>query len=130
MIITFIVSNSEIFFDPWISLFHSSFQFREKNYLPNPQEKANLEKIDLIRRTMYQFSIFDSIHALVYRYIEWWWYVVWSSLPDCLVLLFFLFFSNFQSALHFFSLFSPQVNSILKSCKKKHILQKLKNFRY
>ena len=47
------------------------------------RRRANLGKTDLIRRTTYQFCIFDSldIRALAYRYVERWWYIIWNSLP-------------------------------------------------
>ena len=50
-----------IFFERWISLFHSSFQFSEKISLQNPKEKSQFRKTDLIHGMMYQFCIFDSL---------------------------------------------------------------------
>ena len=59
------VTNGDFFYERWISLFHFSFQFCEKNYLPNSQEKSQLRK-DLFD-TSNDVSI---LHFWLIRYVH------------------------------------------------------------
>ena len=80
--------NSEIFFEWWIFLFHSSFQFCEKISLQNSQEKSQFRKkvIWYVKQHIISAFLTHSICTLAHWYIEWRWYVISSSLPDCLTI--------------------------------------------
>ena len=78
------VLNSEIFFEWWIPLFHSSFQFCEKISLPNSQEnRVNLEKMIWYAEWCINFAFLTHlIHVLAYQYVKQRWYVALNSLTD------------------------------------------------
>ena len=78
------VLNGDFLFNSRLFCFILLSNFVKKVPCQTLRRRANLEKSVLIRRTMYQFCIFDSCDTYSgYRYVEQRWYVVSSSFPDC-----------------------------------------------